>query len=160
MPKMQYKGSVMIAVPAWADLLVSRRNERLAGGHAADGSPRSCASRMPSSMPFGNCTRPRQCLRTIKTLRQFPRSLLQKRISLALFADGGHRTMAGSDLSFVRQRHHLLMKRAHDLFHRSTRQICPPNAAGKQRVSGNQLLLLREVNANTAFGVSGRADYV
>ena len=52
------------------------------------------------------------------------------------------------------------MQRLHNLLVRAAGQVGTANRSGKQRVTGNQLLLWRKVEADAAFGVARRMQYV
>ena len=63
--------------------------------------------------------------------------------------------MPRDDYGVIRQRQYGIMQRAQDLLHVATRQIGAADRAGEERVSGDQLFLRLEEEANAAFGVAG-----
>ena len=64
--------------------------------------------------------------------------------------------MSGHDDGLVRQRQHGAVQRLHDLFVRATRQVGAANRSREQRISRDQLLLGREIQADAALGVTRR----
>jgi len=66
------------------------------------------------------------------------RSRHQKGIPFPLLADSRSRAVPRNHNRLIRQSHHPVVQRAHDLFERSSRQVGASNAAGKQRVTSDQ----------------------
>ena len=64
------------------------------------------------------------------------------------------------DLRIIGQRQYLRVQRVHDLLHRPARQVRASDAAGKERVPGDQLLLFRKIDADAAFRVPGCMNHV
>ena len=87
-------------------------------------------------------------------------ALHQKWIAFAFFANSGQGAVAWNDQSVIRQGQNFLVQGIDDFLRRPARQIGAANASRKQCVSGNQLVLRRKEQADAAFGVSRRMNYV
>ena len=88
-------------------------------------------------------TRNQQCiltfLRTCHLTSDLPlRPFLQERILFPFRSDGRFRAVPRNHDRLIRQSQHAVVQRAHDLLERSSGEIGSSNAAGEQRVAGNQ----------------------
>src|SRR6202042_3795650 len=82
----------------------------------------------------------------------------QERVGFAFLTNRGQRAVAGNNHGFVRQGEDGVVQRMQDLRHRTARQIGASNGACEQCVSGNQLLVGSEVEADAALGVARRVQ--
>ncbi len=85
---------------------------------------------------------------------------LQEGIVLALFADGGLRTVAGRDDGFIRQGEQLVVQGLDDLLERTSGQVGPANASRKKRIAGDQFLLDGEIKADASFGMAWSEKHI
>ena len=87
-------------------------------------------------------------------------SAIQERVAFALFANGGQFAMARYHDRFIGQGHQRIVQRTHNLLHVAAGEIGAADAAGEQRVSGDQLLLGSEVETDAALGVAGGGHHI
>lgn len=81
-------------------------------------------------------------------------SLLQEWICFALVPNSGQVTVAGHDDGFIRQGEQAAVERIDDLLEAAAGQVSATDATLKQRVTGDELFLGREVEADAALRVS------
>ncbi len=66
--------------------------------------------------------------------------------------------MARHDNGFVGKREQSVVKRAQDLLHGAAGEISAADGSSEESVAGDQLFLGREIEADAAFGVTGRVQ--
>ena len=86
------------------------------------------------------------------------RKSLKKRVRFFLASDGRRRSMTRHYQGFLGEHQQSVMDRTHELPAIPARQVGPPDRASEQCVARNQQLLLRNIQANGALGVSGRLE--
>src|ERR1035441_1836350 len=84
----------------------------------------------------------------------------QEGVLFPFLADGGSGTMAWNYDSLIRQGQHALVQRPHDFLERSSGEIGASNAAGEQRVAGDQQFLRGKIETDAALGVAGSVEHV
>jgi len=84
--------------------------------------------------------------------------LQQERVTLPFLPNRRRLTVAWDDYRLVWQRQHCVVQRAQNLLHRAAGKVGAADRAGEERVAGDQFLLRREIQANTAFGVARRVQ--
>ena len=84
----------------------------------------------------------------------------QERIAPALCADGGRGAVAGQNLGFVGQSQQAGLDGVDDLAGVAAGQVGAADAAGKERVAGDEQLERGKVEADRALGVAGRVEHL
>ena len=85
---------------------------------------------------------------------------LKKWIADSFSADGGRSTVSGNHSRFVRESQQAFLYGRDNLSRITPRKVCSADRASEERVSGDEQFVRGKVNADAAFGVSGRVqDY-
>src|SRR5436309_14037763 len=74
-------------------------------------------------------------------------------IGLPLLADRGQRSVPGHHNDFIRQCHQLSVQGSNDLVVVPAGEVGAPDASGKERIAGYQLLLAFKIKTHAALGV-------